>query len=36
MRGAGGQKMSVFVQAQGLKTVNAGRGGGVKKWLNFV
>ena len=35
MRGAGGRKMSVFVQAQRLKTVNAGRGGG-KKWLNFV
>ena len=24
MRGGGGQKMSVFVHAQGIKTVNAG------------
>ena len=29
MRGGGGQKMSVFVHAQGIKTVHAG--GGVKK-----
>ena len=41
MRGGGGQKMSVFVHAQGLKTVHAGGlgwggVGGVKKWLNFV
>ena len=28
MRGGGGQKMSVFVHAQGIKTVHAGRGGG--------
>ena len=27
--------MSVFVQAQGIKTVHAG-GGGVKKWQNSV
>ena len=32
MRG-GGQKMSVFVHAQGIKTVHA-EGGGVKKWQN--
>jgi hypothetical protein len=31
MRGGGGQKMSVFVHAQGIKTVHGG-GGGVKKW----
>ena len=30
MRGGGGQKMSVFVHAQGIKTVNAGAGGGQK------
>ena len=30
-----GQKMSVFVHAQGIKTVHAGRGG-VKKWQNSV
>ena len=30
----GGQKMSVFVHAQGIKTVHAG--GGVKKWQNSV
>ena len=30
MRGEGGQKMSVFVHAQGIKTVHAG-GGGVSK-----
>ena len=35
MRGAGGQKMSVFVHAQGMKTVHAG-GGGFKKWQNSV
>ena len=29
MRGGGGQKMSVFVQAQGIKTVHAG-GKGAK------
>ena len=34
MRGGGGQKMSVFVHAQGIKTVYAG--GGVKKWQNSV
>ena len=29
--------MSVFVHAQGIKTVNAGGGdGGVKKWQNYV
>ena len=33
MRGGGGQKMSVFVQAQGIKTVHAGKGG-VKKCQN--
>ena len=32
MRGGGGQNMSVFVHDQGIKTVHAGRGGGVKKW----
>ena len=30
MRGGGGQKMSVFVKAQGIKTVHAEEGG-VKK-----
>ena len=30
MRGGGGQKMSVFVHAQSIKTVNAGRGRGSK------
>ena len=36
MRGVGGsQKMSVFVHAQGIKTVHAG-GRGVKKWQNSV
>ena len=35
MRGGGGQKMSVFVHAQGSQTVHAG-GGGVKKWQNSV
>ena len=34
MRGGGGQKMSVFVHAQGIKTVHAG--GGVKKRQNSV
>ena len=34
MRGGGGQKMSVFVQAQGIKTVHAGGGG--KKLQNSV
>ena len=29
----GGQKMSVFVHAQGIKTVHAG---GVKKWQNSI
>ena len=33
--------MTVFVHAQGIKTVDAGgrapvEGGGVKKWQNFV
>ena len=32
--GGGAQKMSVFVHAQGIKTVHAG--GGVKKWQNSV
>ena len=37
MRGeGGGQKMSVFVHAQGIKIVHAGGGGGVKKWQNSV
>ena len=36
MRGGGGQKMSVFVHAQGIKTVHVGRGVGVKKWQNLV
>ena len=31
-----GQKMSVFVYAQGIKTVHAGGPGGVKKWQNSV
>ena len=34
MRGGGGQKMTVFVHAQGIKTVHAGGGG--KKWQNSV
>ena len=34
MRGGGGQKMSVFVHAQGNKTVHAGVG--VKQWQNSV
>ena len=33
--GTGGQKMSVFVHAQGIKTVHA-EGRGVKKWQNSV
>ena len=33
--GGGGQKMSIFVHAEGIKTVHAG-GGGVKKWQNYV
>ena len=33
MRGGGGQKMSVFVHAQGIKTVHAG---GCQKWQNSV
>ena len=33
----GGQKMSVFVHAQDIKTVHAGeRGGGAQKWQNSV
>ena len=35
MRGKGGQKVSVFVHAQGIKPVQA-EGAGVKKWLNSV
>ena len=35
MRGGGGQKMSVFVHAQVIKTVHAGEGG-VKKRQNSV
>ena len=34
MREGGGQNMSVFVHAQGIKTVHAGEG--VKKWQNSV
>ena len=34
MRGSD-QKMSIFVHAQGIKTVHAG-GVGVKKWQNSV
>ena len=34
MRGGGGQKMSVFVHTQGIKTVHAG--GGAKKWQNSI
>ena len=36
MRGGGGQKMYVFVHAQGRKTVHTGGEGGVKKWQNSV
>ena len=36
MRGSGGQKMSVFVHAQGIKTVHAGGKGVVKKCQNSV
>ena len=32
--GGGGQKLSVFVHAQGIKTVHAGGGG--EKWQNSV
>ena len=32
--GGGGQKMSVFVHAQGIKTVHTERG--VRKWQNSV
>ena len=35
MRGGGGQKMSVFVHAQGIKAVHA-RGGGAKNGKNSV
>ena len=35
MRGGGVQKMSVFVHAQGIKTVHTG-GGEVIKWQNYV
>ena len=35
MRGGGGKKISVFVHAQGIKTVPAG-GGVVEKWQNSV
>ena len=34
MREGGGQKMSVFVHTQGIKTVHARRG--VKKWQTSV
>ena len=34
MRGGGGQKMSVFVHAQVIKTVHAGGGG--QEWQNSV
>ena len=33
MRGGGGQKMSVFVYAQGIKTVHAGGGRGAKIYV---
>ena len=37
MTGGGGQKMSVFVHAQVIKTVHAGGGGGgFKKWQDSV
>ena len=32
----GVQKMSVFVHAQGIKTVHARGGGGGQKWQNSV
>ena len=35
MRGGGGQKMSVFVHAQGIKTVHTGGEGG-QKMVNSV
>ena len=34
MKGGGGQKISVFVHAKGIKIVHAG--GGAKKWQNYV
>ena len=34
MRGGGGQKMSVFVHAQGIKTVHTGGGG--QKMANSI
>ena len=37
MRVGGGQKMSVFVHAQGIKTIHTGVcGGGVKKGQNIA
>ena len=36
MRGGGGQKMSVFVHAQGIKTVHAGAGGGGQKMATKI
>ena len=33
--GGGGQKMSVFVHAQGIKTVHAGGRGGSQKMAKF-
>ena len=33
MKGGGGQKMSIFVNAHGINTIHAGGGGG-KKWQN--
>ena len=35
MRGGGGQQMSVFVHAQGIKSVHAGGGGEVKNGKSF-
>ena len=35
MRGGGGQKISGFVHAQGIKTVHAGGGGGQKMFVFF-
>ena len=32
----GGQKMSVFVHAQGIKTVHDGRGGGSKNGILYT
>jgi hypothetical protein len=34
MKGGGGQKMSVFVHAYGIKTVHTGGGG--QKYQNYV